>query len=239
MASPLLLKLQKHDLLSAEEQAVVEALRSAVRDFAPGETIVRQGDRPGFSSVVQSGWAARVKFLADGQRAVSALHLAGDFVDLHALLLKPMDHAVVAVTACRIAMVQHDQLKLVTDRYPHLTRILWLETLVDAAIHREWIAGLGRRSAASRLAHLVCEMLARAQAVGLADGLSYDFPVTQALLADVLGITKVHVNRSLQELRQTGLLQFEGGRITITNWDRLAALADFDPAYLNLTSEPR
>lgn len=239
MASPLLLKLQKRDLLSNEEQDVVEGLRSAVRDFEPGDAIVRQGDRPAFSCVLQSGWAARVKFLADGQRAISALHMAGDFVDLHSFLLKPMDHSVLALTACRIMTVQHDELQRVTDRYPHLTRVLWLDTLIDAAVHREWIAGLGRRSAASRLAHLFCELLMRCQAVGLADGLGYDLPLTQTLLGDVLGITTVHVNRSLQELRRDGLIRFKGGRLTILNWDRLTELADFDPAYLNLTREPR
>jgi CRP-like cAMP-binding protein len=239
MASPLLLKLQKRDHLSAEEQEVVEALRGAVRDFEPGEAIVRQGDRPSFSSVMQSGWAARVKFLADGQRAISALHMAGDFVDLHSLLLKPMDHSVLALTPCRIVTVPHEDLRRATERCPHLTRILWLDTLIDAAIHREWIAGLGRRSAASRLAHLFCELLMRAEAVGLVERLGYDLPLTQAMLADVLGITAVHVNRSLQELRQNALVRFEGGRLTIIDWDRLAELADFDPAYLNLTSEPR
>lgn len=239
MANPLLLKLQRRDLLSPEEQEAVETLRGAVRDFAPGDAIVRQGDRPSFSSVLQSGWAARVKFLADGQRAISALHLAGDFVDLHSFLLKPMDHSVLALTACRILTVPHDQLRVATARHPHLARVLWLDTLIDSAIQREWIAGLGRRSAASRLAHLICELLMRCQAVGLADGLGYDLPLTQTLLGDALGITAVHVNRSLQELRQNRLIRFEGGRLTIINWDRLVELADFDPAYLNLTREPR
>src|SRR4051812_38544127 len=154
--NPLLVKLQKRDQLSPEEQVIVEALRNTTQVAEAGDEVVREGDRPGFSAVVLSGWAARVKFLAGGRRTISALHMAGDFVDLHSLLLRPMDHSVVALTRCKMAVVPHEQLRIVTERHPHLTRLLWLETLVDAAIHREWIAGLGRRSAVSRLAHLFC-----------------------------------------------------------------------------------
>lgn len=239
MAGSLLLKLKKRDHLSAEETEVVKALCAAGKAFKPGEPIVREGDRPGFSSIVQSGWAGRVKFLAEGRRTISAVHLAGDFVDLHSFLLKPMDHTVVALTECRISTVPHDRLKAATERHPHLARLFWLETLVDAAIHREWIACLGRRTAASRLAHLFCELLMRTEAVDLSDGLSYGLPLKQAVLADCLGITAVHVNRSLKALRRDGLIKFDDGRLTIANWDRLTELADFDPTYLNLTSEPR
>ena len=140
---------------------------------------------------------------------------------------------------CRIATVPHHRLRTVTERYPHLTRLLWLDTLIDAAIHREWIAGLGRRSAVSRLAHLFCELLLRCDAVGLAKGLAYDLPLTQIIVADVLGLSTVHVNRSLQELRQLRLVRFEGGLLEILDWQRLTVVADFDPSYLNLRSEPR
>src|ERR1700761_8691024 len=151
MVSPLLLKLQKHDQLTDQEQRVVEELRSGAVSFRPNEDIVCEGDRPNFSSIVLNGWAGRVKTLPDGRRSILALHLSGDFVDLHSLLLRPMDHSVVALTACRIAKVPHEQLREVTERYPHLTRLLWLDTLVDAAIHREWMVGLGRRAAAANL----------------------------------------------------------------------------------------
>jgi CRP-like cAMP-binding protein len=237
--SPLLLKFERRDRLSGEEQHVLEAIRSANQTLRAGDELVREGDRPSFSCLMLQGWSARVKVLSGGQRAISALHLAGDFVDLHSLLLRPMDHSVVALTACKIAIVPHDRLKAVTERHPHLTRLLWLDTLVDAAVHREWIAGLARRSAASRLAHLFCELLLRCDAVGRVNDLSYDLPLTQAILADTLGLSTVHVNRSLQELRQDRLVSLERNRLKILNWDRLAELADFDPAYLNLSGEPR
>lgn len=239
MASPLLQKLQKRDQLSSEEQHVVATLRSTTYQVEAGGDIVREGDRPGFSSVLLSGWAARARVLANGGRAISALHLAGDFVDLHSFLLRPMDHSVVALTACRIAAVPHEQLRTATERHPHVARLLWLNTLIDAAIHREWMTGLARRSAVGRLAHLFCELLLRCQAVGLVEELAYDFPLTQPTLADVLGISTVHVNRSLKELRQDGLIRFGAGRLKILDWEGLTHVADFDPAYLNLTSEPR
>ncbi len=239
MVSPLLLKLQKHDQLSPDEQRVVEDLRSGVISFRPNDEIVREGDRPSFSSIVLNGWAGRVKTLPDGRRSILALHLSGDFVDLHSLLLRPMDHSVIALTACKIAKVPHDQLREVTERYPHLTRLLWLDTLVDAAIHREWMVGLGRRAAAAHLAHLLCELFLRCQAVSLTRGMVFDFPLSQPVLADVLGLSAVHVNRSLQELRQERLLTLEAGRLEILDWERLADRAAFDPAYLNMSIEPR
>lgn len=240
MASSLLLKLQQRDHLSAEEKAVVKDLCNASRTFAPGEPLVREGDRPGHSSIVESGWAGRVKFVGEGAaRTISALHLAGDFIDLHSFLLKPMDHAVIALTECRMSLVPHDRLRIATEKYPHLARLFWLDTLVDAAIHRSWIACLGRRSAAQRLAHLFCELLIRCQVVGRVEELSYDLPLTQTVLADTLGITTTHLNRSLQELRAKELIRFGSGRLRILNWDRLRELADFDPAYLNMTCEPR
>jgi CRP-like cAMP-binding protein len=235
-----MLKLKHRDRLSAEEQAVIGRLCNASKTFGAGEALVREGDRPGHSSIVESGWAGRVKFVGEGARTISALHLAGDFIDLHSFLLKPMDHAVIALTECRISLVPHDRLKSATETYPHLARLLWLDTLVDAAIHRAWIACLGGRSAVQRLAHLLCELLMRTQAVELADDdLGYDLPLTQSVLADTLGMTTTHLNRSLQELRAKDLIRFGSGHLRILNWDRLRELADFDPAYLNMTCEPR
>jgi CRP-like cAMP-binding protein len=239
VTNPLLLKLQKRDRLSSDEQDVLETIRSSTQTLKPGDEIVREGDRPSFSCLMLQGWSARTKFLSGGRRAISALHLAGDFVDLHSFLLRPMDHSVVALTPCKIGVVPHDRLKVVTERHSHLTRLLWLDTLVDAAIHREWIAGLARRSAANRLAHLFCELLLRSEAVGRVDELSYDLPLTQGVLADVLGLSTVHVNRSLQELRQDQLISLQRTKLRILDWDRLTELADFDPAYLNLSGEPR
>lgn len=239
MSSPLVRKLEQRDRLSEEERAVLESLPSAHAAFEPGEDMVRQGDEPDHSMLLLDGWAARTKSLSEGRRSIMALHVSGDFVDLHSLLLKPMDHSVTAITRCRVALVPHARLRALTERHPHLTRILWLNTLVDAAIHREWLLVRGRHTAVGKLAHLICELWLRLQTVDAAEADGLNFPLTQPLLGDVLGLSTVHVNRTVQELRATGLVTWARQRVTIKDWDGLRAIAEFDPAYLNLTPRPR
>jgi CRP-like cAMP-binding protein len=150
-----------------------------------------------------------------------------------------VDHAVLALAPTRIARFAHAALRQITVDFPHLARLLWLTTLVDGAIHGEWILSLGRRNAPARLAHLICELFMRFQAVGKADGLSFSLPLTQAQTGDVLGISAVHLNRTLQELRREGLISWQGQALTIKDWPRLQSLAEFDAAYLSLEREPR
>ena len=139
-----------------------------------------------------------------------AIHVVGDFVDLHSFVLKTMDHSVGALTRCRVALVPHEFLQGVTERLPHLTRLLWLDTLVDAATHREWIVGMGRRSALEQLAHLICELYVRLEVLGQVDGATFDLPLTQTDLGDALGLSLVHINRTVRELREAGLLIVAG-----------------------------
>jgi CRP-like cAMP-binding protein len=162
----------------------------------------------------------------------------GDFVDLHSFLLGKMDHGVVALTPCRVGVVPHEELRAITERYPHLTRLLWLSTLIDGAIHREWLVAMGRRSALGHTAHLICELFLRLQAVGQVDGTTMQLPITQAELGDTLGISTVHVNRVVQELRNQGLITWRGEKLTIDDWDALRNAAEFDPTYLHLNAKP-
>jgi CRP-like cAMP-binding protein len=185
------------------------------------------------------GFAARYKVLQSGKRQITAIHVAGDFVDLHGFLLKKMDHAIVALTPCTIATVAHDTLREITERHPHLARLLWLSTLIDSAIHREWLVAMGRRSAREHMAHLFCELYLRLQLVGLTKDNSYEMPITQAELGDTLGISTVHVNRVVQELRGDGLITWRGNRLTVDDWDRLQEVAEFTPTYLSLFKERR
>ena len=239
MPNPLILKLGRRDMLSEAEQAVLEAAPFTVKSYAAGEEIVREGSVNEHSCLILQGWASRTKQLRDGRRQITAFQLVGDFVDLHSLLLKPMDHSIVAVTPCRLALVHHSVLRDITERHPHLTRMLWLDTLIDAAIHREWLVALGRLPAAGHLAHLLCELYLRLEVVGEARDRSFQFPVTQPLLADALGLSTVHVNRVVQELRRENLVAWRGARITLLDFDRLKEIAEFDPDYLNLRPEPR
>lgn len=237
---PLIRALERRDDLSADERVLLEQLPARTRKFSKGQEMVAQGSRPRESCLVVSGLAARVQHVGDeGRRQITALHIAGDFVDLHSLLLKVMDHSVVALANCDVVFTPHERLLDITTRTPHLGRLLWLSTLIDAAIQRAWMSSIGRRSSAAQLAHLICEMYLRMEAVGLAGELSFDFPITQHELGDTLGLSTVHANRTLQELRATGLLKWQGSLVTIADFDRLAAFADFDATYLNLSKEPR
>lgn len=239
LLQPFFRKIQLRDRLGDEEQSAIAAAADERLQFSAGEDLVSEGDRPKRSMLVTSGYTCRYRTLPDGQRQITAIHLPGDFVDLHSFLLKEMDHSVGALGPCTIITFPHANLVRVTEQFPHLTRLLWLLTLLDGAIHREWLVGMGRMSAQQRTAHLICETFVRLQAIGLVNGYSFAFPITQLNLADALGISTVHVNRCIQDLRQSGLIQWENGSVTILDWGRLAELSQFDDHYLHLIREPR
>ena len=232
-------KLRARDLLPPEEEQVLREAVSEVRELPRDRTIVRAGTVLHESILLLDGFACRYKDLSEGQRQIMELHVPGDFLDLHGFLLKQLDHHVGSMTPVRFALVPHERLRAITESHPHLARMLWFSTLLDAAIHRERILSIGRRSAAARIAHLFCEIYVRLDVIGLADGGSYRFPLTQSELADASGLTSVHVNRMLKRLRTDGLLTFRGGEVTIHDWERLQHVAEFDPAYLHLERRPR
>ncbi len=227
------------DEVTPEEQALIEGMTMRRRLLRKGEELVAQHSQPSESCIVLSGFTAREVLLDDGKRQITALHIPGDFVDLHAFLLKVMDHSVVALTDCEAAYVPHRELLRVIERSAHLGRLLWLSTVIDGAIQRAWITSSGRRAATAHLGHLICELYLRLHAVDLARDGSFAFPVTQVELADALGFSLVHANRTLQELRATGFVRWKGSTITIVDFDGLAALSQFDPTYLNLVKLPR
>ncbi|OJT98890.1 Crp/Fnr family transcriptional regulator [Metarhizobium album] len=239
MIESLLLNLSNRDILTNAEQTTLRQIVTRDRFFLVDEDIVSEGSRPTQSAVLLEGFAARYKFMADGTRQITALHVAGDFMDLHAFLLKTMDHGIIALSACHVGFADHTYLKDITETQPHLSRLLWLDTLIDGAIHREWIVAMGRRSKKAHLAHLVCELYVRLKAVKKTVDFSFHFPLTQVELADVLGISVVHLNKTLQPLRRDGLLTWVNQTITILDWPRLTALAQFDPTYLSQMVESR
>ena len=234
MIETLIRKLERRDRLSDAEKRVLEAAVSRAREVQADEDIVREGDLPIESTLLLEGFAARYKVLSNGRRQITALHVTGDFVDLHSFLLKPMDHGVLALTPCRLAVVPHTAIERITEEHPHLARLLWLNTLIDGAIHREWLTAMGRRSATAHMAHLICELFVRLQVVGHAHDNTIQLPITQSELGDTLGLSTVHVNRVLQELRKEGLIRLRGSAMTILDWDRLQEVAEFTPTYLNL-----
>ena len=231
--------LGRRDTITDHERQVLEALTQRPAHYKRGAEIIVDGSRPSTSCLLVAGLTARAVFLPDGRRQLAALHVAGDFVDLHALLLKTMDHSVIAMSDCAVVFVPHGDLVRVTETEPHLTRVLWLSTTIDAAIQREMIASIGRRTPLQRLAHLLCEQYLRLEVVGLAAGGAFGFAMTQADLADVLGLSLVHTNRTVQDLRATGLVSWSQSDVTILDFEKLVRLARFDAGYLNLNREPR
>jgi CRP-like cAMP-binding protein len=232
-------KLNNYDVVTEAEVGVLERAIRGTRIFEANQDMVRADDRPSYSSVLVEGWAARSRTLEDGARQITSIHVPGDFIDLHSFLLRKMDHSVVALSACRIAAVPHDRLRVISEEQPHLSRLLWLNTLVDAAIHRNWIVAMGRLSAESQMAHLICELYTRLAAVDIARDYEFEFPLTQAVVADVLGLSLVHVNRTLREIRGLKLVNWRSRMVKILDWERLVEFAQFDPTYLSLRREPR
>lgn len=233
------MKLRARDDLSEKEELTLRNSIAETREVPADETIIREGQLLSASILLLEGLMCRYKDLRNGARQIAELHIPGDFVDLHGFTLKTLDHNVMALTPCRIAEVPHERLEAVTREQPHLTRLLWFSTNLDAAIHREWELSLGRRSALSRMAHLFCELRVRLEVVGLADESGYSLDLTQSDLAECLGLTPVHVNRTLKELREIGVVEFRAGRVSILDPDRLKAVAEFNPSYLYLEQRPR
>ena len=234
-----LMKLRARDELSpAEEKAIRDAV-AEYRSYPADTTLIRAGEELDHSTLLLDGLMCRQKDLRDGQRQITQIHVAGDFADLHSFTLKRLDHDLMTLTACRAAIVPHERLRAITEEHPHLTRVFWFSTNLDAAIHREWALSLGRRSANARVANLFCELLVRLRIVGLADDSGYDLKLTQTDLAEMLGLTSVHVNRTLKELREQGLVEFRGSRVSIGDLAGLERVAEFDPRYLYLERRPR
>ncbi|MBS0502633.1 MAG: Crp/Fnr family transcriptional regulator [Proteobacteria bacterium] len=235
----LIRRLRLRDRLAPDEIDALHGLPLTLARFERRAHIVRAGVPQSKSSIVVEGWIARSNSFADGRRQITQLHVPGDFFDLHSFLMKTLEHDIVAVTACTIAQVDHARLRELTASKPHLTRLLWMLTLVDAATYREWLTLMGRADARQHIAFIVCEMYVRLESVGLASDHILDFPLTQEELGDVCGITPIHVNRVLQELRREGLIVTEGRRLYFPDWSKLVAAAQFDPTYLCLTPMER
>ncbi|MNS55592.1 Anaerobic regulatory protein [compost metagenome] len=234
----LISKLERRDRLSQDEREVLEGALDVPVFHPSGSVIVEAGAWPDASSLLVSGLAARVSGLLQGARTVTQLSVAGDFLDLHSLVMKQIDHGVVAVSDCITATIPHGRLRDIAESFPHLGRMLLLEVAVDGAIQREWFHRLGRQDALARMAHLLCELDARLGIVGLSDEKGFSLALTQADFADCLGLTAVHVNRTLKELRRLGLVVWHDGRVVIEDRERLQELAEFDPTYLRLHSAP-
>ena len=230
-------KLESIFRLSTEEKQALQDLPMQITVFKADQDIVRIGDRPSQCCLLVEGYTCVYKLTTEGKRQIVAFYVPGDMPDLQSLHLKVLDNSLATVTPCTVGFIQHEDLRRICDRYPRITAALWRETLVDASIFREWVLNVGRRDAFSRMAHLLCEFRVKLKAVGLAEDDTFDLPLTQGELADAIGTSNVHVNRVLQDLRAKDLIRSKGTQVTIPDWEKLKAVAGFDPLYLHLESE--
>lgn len=234
--SPLVRKLERERKLSEAEKSAVLNLRVVIRQMEADHDIVRERDRPSQCCLVLDGWLQRYQILGNGSRQIFSFHIAGDIPDLQSLHLRTMDHNLSTVMQSSVALVQHESVRELIRNFPRLGDILWGDTLIDAAIFRQWMIGMGRKQAAPRITHLICEMFTKKRAVGLAKDNTCNFPLTQSTIADALGLSTVHTNRSLMELRDRGFIALESRRLTIFKWDELQEFAEFDPLYLHMNT---
>ena len=226
------LRLRSH--LRLEDEEALVALPHRLSALDPGTYIVREGDRAEECCVLLSGFVYRHKVVADGARQILSVHFDGDVIDLQNSLLRRADHSIQALTRAQVALVPRQAILDLCERRPAIAHALWVETLVDASISREWIANVGRRSARQRIAHLLCELALRQESIGLCRRPSCLWPMTQEQVGDATGLTSVHVNRILQGLRADRLISTAKRTVTILDRTDLQDEGDFDPAYLHL-----
>jgi CRP-like cAMP-binding protein len=226
------LRHRRREQLSDADLAVLEESVSDVRKTHARQMIAHAGAPIGVSTYLMEGFICRYMDDRNGIRQLVAVHVAGDFVDLHGYPLGRLDHDVATLGVCKIALVPHQALDRLVRERPNLTKLLWFSTLLDAAMHREWIFRLGRLDAVARVGHFFCEIEAKLRAVGLSDGHHFHFPLTQADLGEACGMTSVHINRMLRELRERKLMLVQRGIVTIHDPAALRRLSEFDPSYL-------
>ena len=220
--------------LSQDEKDAILRLPLSFKELRADQDIVREGDKPSQCCLVIEGFQCRYKMLRDGERQIMSFHVPGDIPDMQSLFLQVMDHSLGTITPNRVGFITHDALRELIRAQPGIGERLWRETLIDAAIFREWITNVGSRDAYTRIAHLICEFFVRLRSVGLTKDTTFSFPITQTEIADATGLSTVHVNRSVQQLRADGMISIERGVCRISDFERLKEAAMFDPAYLHL-----
>src|SRR3954465_8135283 len=236
-STPLIRKLESILVLSEDETDVLRNVSGTIKTVGPRQDLVREGDRPHECCLILDGFAYRYKLTETGKRQIFSFHIPGDIPDLQSLPLDVMDHSLSSLTTCKVMYISHETVRDLMRRCPRIGDAFWRDTLIDAAVFREWMVCLGRREAYGHMAHLLCELYVRLKSVGLTNGDGYAFPLTQAEFGDALGLSTVHVNRTLQDLRGDGLITMRNGSVTVLDWDRLKEAGEFDPTFLHLSKE--
>jgi CRP-like cAMP-binding protein len=226
-------RLERHSPLGETGRRILLGLPHTIRPISANAHLVRDGDRTEHCCLLLSGFAHRYKITGEGARQIISIHMASEFVDLQNGLLSIADHSVQMLTDAEVAYIPQAAVHDVILADPAVARALWVDTLIDASIFREWVVNVGRRDSRARVAHLLCEFSLRLEAAGLARGHDYELPMTQEQLADAVGLTSVHVNRVLKQLGEDGLIDRDKRRVVIQDWKRMADVGDFNERYLH------
>ncbi len=233
MTNAFIRKLSRFAEFDADEMEALSAVSRRAELRPRGRDLVRQGDRPKTVQLLLSGWGFRYKVLKNGKRQIVAYLLPGDVCDLHGTMLGEMDHSIGLLTDAVVAPVPTEEMRELMNRYRQIERALWRSSLADEATLREWLANIGQRDAFSRTGHHLCELWHRMKSMDLVDdGEEFDLPVTQEELGDSLGLTSIHINRTIKPLRGEGLIALKQKRLTLLDPKRLSAVTGFDPIYL-------
>lgn len=237
--APILRKLELRAALDDDDRRAFLALPVQRRMVEANVYMVRDGDRMHWSSVIVEGYAFRQKLMATGRRQIISIHIAGDFLDLEGALLNVADHNVQALTRCDMAFIPRQAIRDLALAHPRIGLAMWIDTLIDASVFREWIANVGRRDGIARIAHIICELGRRLETAGLGRADGFTLPLTQEQLGDATGMTTVHVNRVLKSLTQQGLIQRDRRELSIPDWEELRNTAGFNEGYLHLDQVAR
>ena len=227
-------KLETHSVLDEEDRQAILSLPFTLKTLEPHSYLVREGDAPLVCPVLVSGFAIRQKLTGDGGRQILAIHIPGEALDFQNLFLDESDHNVQTLTRAELAFIPRQELQKLVRSRPGVAHAFLVTVLVEASIFREWVLNVGRRDARARLAHVLCEFAIRLEKQGLADENGYQLPMTQEQLADVLGLTSVHVNRTIMALEADGFILRDKRRISFPDWRRMRDIADFNQRYLHL-----
>jgi CRP-like cAMP-binding protein len=232
--APIVRRLGVREELNDSDRSAILALPFSLRKVQAAQYLVWDGDKPQHTCLLISGFACRHKIAAGGGRQIVSIHTRGDIIDLQNSLLGTADHNVQMLTAGEIALIPVEAMRELAFHHPSVGMALWYDTLVEGSIFREWLLNIGRRDARTRIAHLLCELALRMENAGLGEHINYELPITQEQLADSVALTSVHVNRTLMKLEADGLLTRDRRAITVVDWKKLIAEADFDPRYLHI-----
>ena len=240
MANPLMMKLEQFTSFEpSERQRLNDLLSYPTKTFARGEVIIRAGDKVRNIHLVLTGLATRAKTLASGDVQMMAFLIPGDLCDVEVFILEAMDHDITAISDTTCVLIPADEMEALLTESGRITKAMWWSTMVDSAILREWIVDHGVRDSLERIAHLICEMLIRYRVVGETTDDAFPFPLTQEELAQATGMSPVHVNRMLQELRAEGLIELRNRVLTVLEPKRLMKTGQYEPGYLHLIRTER